>query len=50
MSLLSDAVGAANRRACCDRCEEDKAAVSRSLEYLEQNGYVTGRTSDTAVP
>ena len=23
----------------CDRCEEDKAAVSRSLEYLEQNGY-----------
>ena len=21
----------------CDRCEEDKAAVSRSLEYLEQN-------------
>ena len=20
----------------CDRCEEDKAAVSRSLEYLEQ--------------
>ena len=25
----------------CDRCEADKAAVSRSLEYLEQNGYVT---------
>lgn len=25
----------------CDRCEEDKAAVSRSLEYLEQHGYVT---------
>ena len=25
----------------CERCEEDKAAVSRSLEYLEQNGYVT---------
>ena len=24
----------------CDRCEEDKAAVSRSLEYLEQNGYL----------
>ena len=21
----------------CERCEEDKAAVSRSLEYLEQN-------------
>ena len=24
----------------CDRCEEDKAAVPRSLEYLEQNGYL----------
>lgn len=25
----------------CERCEEDKAAVSRSLEYLENNGYLT---------
>ena len=24
----------------CDRCEEDKAAISRSLEYLEKNGYI----------
>ena len=24
----------------CDLCEEDRAAVSRSLEYLEQNGYL----------
>ena len=24
----------------CDRCEEDKGAVSRSLDFLEQNGYV----------
>lgn len=24
----------------CDVCEEDKAAVSRSLEYLEKNGYL----------
>lgn len=24
----------------CDRCEEDKAAVSRSLDYLERNGYL----------
>lgn len=24
----------------CDRCEEDKAAVSRSLDYLEQNGHL----------
>lgn len=26
----------------CERCEEDKAAVSRSLEYLRANGYITG--------
>ncbi len=24
----------------CEVCEEDKAAVSRSLEYLEKNGYL----------
>ena len=24
----------------CDICEEDKANVSRSIEYLEENGYV----------
>lgn len=24
----------------CERCEEDKAAVSRSLEYLRANGYI----------
>lgn len=24
----------------CERCEEDKAAISRSLEYLEENGYL----------
>ena len=24
----------------CDVCEEDKAAVSRSIEYLEENGYI----------
>ena len=24
----------------CDICAEDKASVSRSLEYLEQNGYI----------
>lgn len=24
----------------CDRCEEDKAAISRSLDYLERNGYI----------
>lgn len=25
----------------CERCEEDKATVSRSIEYLEENGYIT---------
>ncbi len=24
----------------CERCEEDKATISRSLEYLEKNGYL----------
>ena len=25
----------------CERCEEDKATISRSLDYLEENGYIT---------
>ena len=25
----------------CEKCEEDKATISRSLEYLESNGYLT---------
>ncbi len=25
----------------CERCEEDKATISRSLDYLETNGYIT---------
>ena len=25
----------------CERCEEDKATISRSLGYLEQEGYLT---------
>lgn len=25
----------------CERCEEDKATISRALEYLEVNGFVT---------
>ena len=24
----------------CERCDEDKAAVSRSLDYLEKSGYI----------
>ena len=25
----------------CDRCEEDKATISRALDFLERNGYIT---------
>ena len=25
----------------CERCEEDKATISRSLDYLETHGYLT---------
>ncbi len=25
----------------CEKCEEDKATVSRALEHLEKNGYLT---------
>ena len=25
----------------CERCEEDKATVSRTLDYLESNGYLS---------
>ena len=32
--------GALTASALCERCEEDKAAISRSLEYLEENGYL----------
>ena len=28
----------------CDRCEEDKATISRSLDYLEANGYIMCRS------
>ena len=28
----------------CERCEEDKATISRSLDYLETNGYITCKT------
>ena len=30
----------------CERCEEDKATISRSLDYLEKNGYIVCK-SDT---
>ena len=25
----------------CERCEEDKATISRALDYLEKNGFIT---------
>ena len=25
----------------CERCEEDKATISRAVDYLEKNGYVS---------
>lgn len=28
----------------CDCCEEDKATISRALDYLETNGYITCET------
>lgn len=28
----------------CERCEEDKATISRALEYLESNGYLTSES------
>lgn len=31
--------------ALCERCEEDKATISRSLDYLEKNGYLVCRTT-----
>ena len=31
----------------CERCEEDKATISRALEYLEVNGYITAETQST---
>lgn len=31
----------------CERCEEDKATISRALDYLETNGYLTCETKNT---
>ncbi len=30
----------------CERCEEDKATISRALDYLETNGYITCETQN----
>ncbi len=37
---LSDALTATD---LCEKCEEDKATISRALDYLEENGYLTER-------
>ena len=31
----------------CERCEEDKATISRAIEYLETNGYITCESKST---
>lgn len=31
----------------CERCEEDKATISRALDYLETNGYLTCESKST---
>ena len=31
----------------CERCEEDKATISRALDYLEKNGYLTCETTSS---
>ncbi len=31
----------------CERCEEDKATISRSLDYLEKNGFITCESKST---
>ena len=36
--------GSLTAKALCNVCEEDKAAISRSIDYLESNGYVTCNT------
>lgn len=34
------AIGPMTAKEICDVCEEDKANISRSLEFLEKNGYI----------
>lgn len=32
--------GTLTSKELCDICDEDKASISRALEYLEENGYI----------
>ena len=36
--------GELTAKALCDICDEDKANISRSIKYLEENGYLTCRS------
>ncbi len=36
--------GAMTATELCERCEEDKATISRALDHLETNGYLIRRT------
>ena len=38
--------GGATASELCERCEEDKATISRALDYLETNGYITCETQN----
>ena len=40
-SLTWDTLPGAEATDLCERCEEDKATISRALDYLETNGYLT---------
>jgi DNA-binding MarR family transcriptional regulator len=37
--------GALTAKELCDICQEDKASISRSIEFLEDNGYITCESS-----
>ena len=38
--------GALTLKELCDACEEDEANVSRSMEYLEENGYLNAEKAE----
>lgn len=31
----------------CEKCEEDKATISRSIDFLEENGYIASQSKNT---
>ncbi len=39
---LSDGLTATD---LCERCEEDKATISRAIDFLEKNGYLIGQST-----